>query len=61
MLEVGSVIWLSEMKIWLRANAPLTLNRRHNEDSDIKAAEAEKLKSKGGPSKQTAKQSRPKA
>lgn len=53
---MGSVIQLSERKTWLRANAPLTLNGRNNEDSERKVAEAEKLKRKGRQSKQTAKQ-----
>ena len=58
MLGVGSVIRLSGGKTWLRANAPLTLNGTNNEDSERKVAEAEKLKTKGGQSKQTVKQSR---
>lgn len=58
MLEVGSVIWLTERKNWLRANAPLTLTGRNNENSEQKVAEDEKLKTKGCQSKQTAKESR---
>lgn len=30
-LEVGSMILLSEREIWLRANVPLTLGGRNNE------------------------------
>lgn len=43
MLEAGSVIRLSERKTWLRANAPLTLKGRNNEDSERKV-EWQKLK-----------------
>lgn len=58
MLEVGSVIWFTKRKNWLRANAPLTLKGRNNENTEQKVSEDEKLKTKFCQSKQTAKQIR---